>query len=128
MKNRRRDVDALLERSRANLGLIEGEYQSSLNAKSIGSELKIEIKNLCENLRSILDYLAHHIRETCCGAHRQHDRFYFPILPDRMVFAQRMAQWFPNLESHFPELYGYLESCPAVPFGICLAGPFQSAE
>lgn len=110
MSRRQGDIQALLTQAQEQLREVEVKYQSSLRAKSIGSDLKVRIKNLCENLRSVLDYLAHDIRETKCPQPKENDRFYFPILPDRKQFESRMREWFPGLHSAAPDLWFYLES------------------
>ncbi len=110
MGNRKQDIDALLQRCNTNLAEIEKEYQASLDCQRISSDLRIDIKNLCGNLRSVLDYLASEIREKYCPHATHNTRFYFPILPDQQKFRSRMAQWFPDLQTSAPGLWGYLES------------------
>ena len=89
---------------------VEDKYQSSLTAKIVSLGLKVKIKNLCENLRSVLDYLAHDIRETKCSQPKQNERIYFPILPNRKQLELKMMQWFPKLDLTSPDLWSYLES------------------
>jgi len=101
---------ALLAHARQDLAKIEGEYQKSLHAKSIEPALRVDIKNLCENLRSVLDYLAQDIRSKHCTPPKSGERFYFPILPDGQQFATRMKQWFPGLEAGSKDLFNYLGS------------------
>lgn len=110
MGRRQEDVQALLTQAREQLREVEVKYQSSLTAKSVSPALKVKIKNLCENLRSVLDYLAHDIRETKCSQPKENDRFYFPILPNKRQFESRMREWFPGLDSAAPDLWSYLES------------------
>ncbi len=110
MSRRQEDVQALITEAREQLREVEGKYQSSLTVKHVSPDLKIKIKNLCENLRSVLDYLAHDIRETKCSKPKETDRFYFPILPDKKQFESKMMEWFPGLDSAAPDLWSYLES------------------
>lgn len=110
MKRRQADIQALLTQARRQLWEVDDKYQSSLTAKSVSLDLKVKIKNLCENLRSVLDYLAHDIRETKCSQPKENDRFYSPILPDRKQFESKMREWFPGLDSTAPDLWSYLES------------------
>ena len=110
MSRRQNDIEALITHSRKQLPTVEQKYQSSLTAKSVSPELKIEIKNLCENLRSALDYLAHDIRECQCPNAKDNDRFYFPILQDKRQFETRVREWFPGLDTRNPKLWSYLES------------------
>lgn len=52
------DAKTLVEHSRNQLSKLRILYDSSLEGKSIDPGLLIEVKNLCENLRSSLDILA----------------------------------------------------------------------
>ncbi len=115
MNRRQADIQALLTQAQQQLREVDDKYQSSLTAKSVSLDLKVKIKNLCENLRSVLDYLAHDIRETKCSQPKENDRFYFPILPDRKQFESKMREWFPGLDSTAPDLWSYLESIQPYP-------------
>jgi hypothetical protein len=110
MSAREEDVRALLDRSKRDFRKIETEYKSSLSSKSIHPDLRIEIKNFCANLRSVLDYLAHDIRETYCPSAKDGEHFYFPITSDESQFRAVMDKWFPSLEATCPDLWAYLES------------------
>ncbi len=110
MPSREEDIKALLNRAEKDLHKIESQYDASLRNQSISADLKIDIKNFCENLRSVLDYLAHEIRETCCPTAKAQERFYFPIFPDQAQFEAQMARWFANLDIACPDLWRYLES------------------
>ena len=76
----------------------------------ISAELKIHIKNLCENLRSVLDYIAHDIHDEYCSGTISNSRFYFPILPDNRQFQSQMERWFPGMRVSCPDLWDFLES------------------
>ena len=110
MASRKANIDALLKHADGVLTKIEAEYQKSLHAKSIDAALRIDIKNLCENLRSALDYLAHEVRETFCGQARPDAKFYFPILPDKPAFDVRVDQWYPGLRDTAPAVLAELEA------------------
>lgn len=110
MSTRINNIRALLERSNQDLSKIEEEYNKSLHAKSIDPNLKIDIKNYCENLRSVLDYLARDIRDKYCPSAKSNDRFYFPILPDGNQFSNQTQKWFPDLHKSCQDLYSFLES------------------
>ena len=110
MPSRAANIAALLTRSEADLTKIEGEYNSSLHAQTIAPSLKIDIKNLCGNLRSVLDYLAHDIRERHCPSVKSADKFYFPILPDATQFASQVERGFPGLKATAPALWHALEA------------------
>jgi len=110
MPSRKRQIKALIKKAKDQFATIEGEYKSSLGEQSISEELRIDIKNLCENLRSALDYLAHDIRESHCSLAGKKDKFYFPILPDIHQFRTRMSRWYSGLDTACPDLCKYLES------------------
>lgn len=108
--NREKAIKALLQRSKSQFDEIRSEYDRSLHDKSVSDLLKVDIKNLFENLRSVLDYMANSIREDFCPDANPKTRFYFPVFSDNESFIQRMAQWFPGLQERNPELYNYLQS------------------
>src|SRR5215207_3225339 len=108
--SRNSQINALLSRARADLAAIEHEYEASLHEQSIADDLKIDIKRFCGDLRSVLDYLAHEIRNRYCRPAKTGERFYFPILPDRPTFEAQMRRWFPDLDQAKPDLWTYLES------------------
>ncbi len=110
MAKRKDDVDALIARSRKDFGAVEAAYQKCLHDHTISAELRIDIKNLCGNLRSILDYIARDIRETHCGLANPSVRIYFPIMPDGTQFQNQMNNWYPGLSAACPDLWNYLES------------------
>ena len=118
MANRKADVDALLQRSERDFVAVRAAYDKALHDRSISAELRIDIKNLCGNLRSSLDYLAKDIREKHCPNANPNSRFYFPILPDALQFQNQMNNWFPGLRAACVDLWNYLESVQ----------PYQSAS
>ncbi len=109
MPSRERQIKALMKKAKEQFVTIESEYKTSLMRESISEELKINIKNMCENLRSALDYLAHDIRETYCPSAKK-ERFYFPILPDITQFRTKISVWYPGLETTCSILWSYLEN------------------
>ena len=107
MTKRAENIRALLSRSADDLHQVRKDYDASLQAQAISSELKIDIKNLCENLRSVLDYLAHDMRETHCPVAGKKN-FYFPIFDTAPSFAGQMSAWYPGLDTANAPLYAYL--------------------
>lgn len=107
--SRQSDISALLDRANQQLKSIATEYESSLHKQTIAAPLRVDIKNLFENLRSVLDYLAHDIRDEYCTPTKPSDRIYFPILPDASQFSARVSHWFPGLKSAAPEIWLELE-------------------
>lgn len=94
MTSRKESIQALLKKAEAQLRDVETEYNRSLHAKAIEAELRIDIKNLCENMRSALDYLAHDIRERFCPSATPGDRFYFPVMPEKKASKAALISGF----------------------------------
>jgi hypothetical protein len=117
MGSRQGSIRALLDKAAAQVRKIASEYNKSLDAQTIDPELRIDIKNTCENLRSVLDYLAADIRERYCPK-APAVRFYFPILPDKRTFDARVDQWFPGLR----------QTAPAVTSALEATQPFQAGH
>jgi hypothetical protein len=108
---RQLDIAALLTKAEQQLVDIMKEYDASLHAKTIHAALKVEIKNYCENLRSVLDYLAHGIREKYCPSENPKDIFYFPITPDVKQFTGQVARSYPGLQNANVAVWNALEKC-----------------
>ena len=110
MGRRKDSIRALIGRGDADIKKIENEYRNSLQAQQIQNDLKVDIKNFCENLRSALDFLGHDIRETFCANADPKARFYFPIFPTKAEFEAKMNEWYPDLKANVPDLWSFLES------------------
>lgn len=117
MTKRAKSIRDLLDRVDRDLKNLEADYQKSLSTKAISADLRIDIKNICGNLRSVLDYLAKDIRETCCPGANPQDRFYFPIFSKPQEYQSQAAKWYPDLQTKNPNAWSYLESVQ----------PYQSA-
>jgi hypothetical protein len=76
----------------------------------VREDLKADIKNIFENLRSCLDYLAHDIYETHCPAAKSPDRLYFPIRATDAEFTQAVSRDYPGLQVTSAVVSGILES------------------
>ncbi len=107
---RRDSINALLDRAGEQLLSIEAEYHASLEKKAIDPALKVDIKNFFENLRSVLDYLAHEIRDSSAVQEGGEDWFYFPIAQSDSQLAGMLQKWFPGLKERRPALYSFIES------------------
>jgi len=107
---RENNIYALLDRSDRDFIALNEAYRASLSAQAISDELQIDIKNLCGNLRSALDYLAADIREKCCPTANPKKHFYFPVLPTASDFSARASDWFPGLATSQPTIWALLES------------------
>ena len=104
------DINALLKRSTDDFDALWENYKQCLHEQTVSADLKIDIKNIAGNLRSVLDYIANDIRDSHCPSAKPNDRFYFPILPDVASFNSQCTKWYPALQNSCPDLWSYLES------------------
>lgn len=116
-------IAALLKKARADFARLKDEYNASLHEKHVREDLKVSIKNIFENLRSCLDYLAHDIHETHCAGSKKPDRLYFPIRQSATDFGTAITSDFPGLPSAAPQVYSMLEA--AQPFRDPWLGQFN---
>jgi hypothetical protein len=123
--NRQNDIGALLAKAEQQFGQIMKDYEAALHLQAIGAPLRVEIKNYCENLRSVLDYLAHGIRENYCPKANPKDRFYFPIFPDEKQFSSQTGKWFPALKESAATVWKALEHCQPYQSGYVWLGQFN---
>jgi hypothetical protein len=108
--NRAASIDALLKKTNAIFSDLKRAYEASLHEKNIREDLKVDIKNIFENLRSCLDYLAHDIFEVCCASSQKPDRLYFPIRSSLSEFHQATSKDYPGLQGTCSSVYDVLES------------------
>lgn len=106
--SRKKSIDALIERCRDSLNALKDDYQASLNAKEISEALKIDIKNILENLRSCLDYIARDVHEKFISGPA--DRLYFPIRHTAAEFQQAIKHDYSGLEQSAPEVFSIIEN------------------
>lgn len=103
-------IEALLRKARNEFVDLKRAYDSSLHEKHVREDMKVDIKNIFENLRSCLDYLAHDIFETLCPSAKPSDRLYFPIRPTAVEFNQAANKDYPNIQSTNKVVYDILEA------------------
>jgi|AntAceMinimDraft_17_1070374.scaffolds.fasta_scaffold107789_1 hypothetical protein len=104
------DINALIGRADKLLPQMESDYENTLHDQTISSELKIDIKDLVGHLRSILDYLAHDIRDKHCPTANSNNNLYFPIRSDRASFDNYINSAYPDLTVNCSDIYDFLES------------------
>lgn len=107
--NRRKSIAALISKAKKDFLVLKSDYNDSLDQKIISEELKIDIKNIFENLRSSLDYLAHDIHEACITA-KPPKILYFPIMQSRKEFDVVINKDFADLNNNFTNVYSILEN------------------
>lgn len=103
-------IEALLRRANDDYADLRKAYDSSLHKKHVSEDLKVAIKNIFENLRSCLDYLAQDIFEIHCSATKKPDRLYFPIRTTADEFTQVVSRDYPGLQSTAKRVFDILEA------------------
>ena len=112
--NRKSDVDVILIAATKQYKMVRQDFEKALRDKSL--DLRVPVKNLMENLRSALDYMAHDIYESCCKSPRaasgQSDpkNIYFPYGQTEADFKARAESSLPGLASNAPNVYKMLLS------------------
>jgi hypothetical protein len=105
--NRRKSIAALIKKSRESMAALKSDYQASLTAKEVKEELRVDIKNILENLRSCLDYVARDIHEKFIGGNPE--KLYFTIRPTAKEFGQAVSRDFGGLQAQAPAVYAAME-------------------
>ena len=105
--SREKSIVALIKKCRESKTGLKSDYQDSLKAKAVSEELKIDIKNILENLRSCLDYIAKDIHEKYVQGTA--NRLYFPIRHTSNEFSQAIARDYTNLDQASPAIHSILE-------------------
>jgi len=98
------------EESQCGFHGVQAAYDASLHDKHVREDLKVLIKNIFENLRSYLDYLAQDIFEAHCGTAKKPDRLYFPIRAAAPEFGQAVAKDYPGLQATSKVVYDLLDA------------------
>jgi len=103
-------IKALISKAESGFNNLKVEYNRSLHDKQIREELKVDIKNIFENLRSCLDYIAHEIFASHCAGAKEPSRLYFPIRLTAKEFGIAITTDFPGLESASPASHQIIEA------------------
>lgn len=108
------DVITLVQESIDQYTEVEKLYDKSLRAKSL--DIRIKVKNLMENLRSILDYTARDLYEGVCKPHRQKlgktdpRNIYFPYGRNESDFKSSITKSLPDLEVLSVPIYNLIRN------------------
>jgi hypothetical protein len=103
-------IEALLKKANADFVELKKAYESSLEHKHVSEDFKVSIKNIFENLRSCLDYLAQDIFERHCASSKKPDRLYFPIRPTSPEFVAAVAKDYPGLQTMSKAVFDILDA------------------
>src|SRR3954447_9221556 len=101
------DVEALLALADEQMAGIEELYGESLAEKQVSSRLQALIKNVIENYRSALDYVANAAAEK----YAKPGRVYWPYAPAPSDFPRHFDKNFPGLRNARPEIAAAWERC-----------------
>ncbi|MGJ0515964.1 MAG: hypothetical protein ACR65O_09505 [Methylomicrobium sp.] len=103
-------IEALLKKANADFVELKAAYDTSLHEKHVREDLKVLIKNIFENLRSCLDYIAQDTFETHCATAMKPDRLYFPIRTTDHEFSLAVSKDYPGLQRVSKAVYDLLDS------------------
>ena len=112
--NRKSDVGAILIAATQQYNTVRQDYERALRDKSL--DLRVPVKNIMENLRSALDYMAHDIYESCCQSTRSFSgqpdpkNIYFPYGKTEADFKAGLGSSLPGLSTNAPDVYKILLS------------------
>jgi hypothetical protein len=120
---RAESIEALIRKSRERLADLRKAYEASLHERVIRDDLRVDIKNIFENLRSCLDYLAQELFESFCKGAKKPSKLYFPIRQTAAEFSQAIQHDYPNLETNCKAVFDILESVQ--PFQDLWLGQFN---
>ena len=98
-------IEALLKKASTDFAELKTAYSSSLHEKHVRDDLKVLIKNIFENLRSCLDYIAQDTFDTHCAGAKKPDRLYFPIRATAPEFSQAVSKDYPGLQTTAKTVY-----------------------
>lgn len=103
-------ITALLTRAEKDFDILTKEYLESLHEKTVREDLKISIKNVFENLKSCLDYIARDLFMSLCAPAKQKPNLYFPVRGGGLAdFSATMDKEFPFLKARAPRIWDILE-------------------
>ena len=103
-------IEALIRKSRESFAGLKGQYEASLNEKAVREDLKVDIKNIFENLRSCLDYIAQELFDAFCAGAKKPDRLYFPIRHSASEFEQVISRDYPFLAAKCRAAFDIVEA------------------
>ena len=88
------------------------QYINYSSESDLSGELKVKFKNILENHRSSLEYVAHYLVDYC-SPRPDINRVQFPVSnlkDDESTFSTKLDKWFPGLGSKKPNIKKFLIS------------------
>ena len=119
--SRKDDVEVILAAAKEQHEAVCEAYNKALRDKSL--DLRVRVKNLMENLRSALDYIAHDIYESCCQTARlasgkpEPRDIYFPYGRSEADFRSGVGSSLPGLDTLAPNVYSMIASIQPFQYG-----------
>ena len=105
--SREKSILALIKKCRDSMTSLKADYEDSLEAREVSEELRIDIKNILENLRSCLDYIARDVHNSFVSGSL--NRLYFPIRHTANEFQHAISHDFTGLYQSAPDVYAIME-------------------
>lgn len=115
----REDIDALIAEAAKQIALVEGSYEGALHARHASGTLRVQIKNVLENQRSALEYLANGLHEALGGT--PSGRVFFPIAPAPKDFPALIKGQLPTVTKDVAA-YGVIEAAQPYQTGCAWIG------
>ena len=106
------DIEALLLEAEAQLAQVRVLYEESLRLQTVSTALRVKVKNVLENQRSALEYLAYAIATAVANPGRS---VHYPLAPEITKFDA-------SIDSRMP---GVRLARPDVAAAIAMHQPFQ---
>lgn len=110
---RNNDIENLLAHVEKSLVNIKNSYDQSLHDKDIPAFLCIDIKNVMENLKSALDYMAQDVAITISNRKANNaalrKKIYFPYGKNKQDYDSSIKKNLPDLEIVRPDIYSLIE-------------------
>lgn len=103
-------IQALVRKCQDDYATLDATYGASRDRHELGDDFKILVKNIFENLRSCLDYVAHEVFEKHCSGFNKPKQLCFPIRPDAAQFRSAIEKSFPGLLVNAVDVVTLLES------------------
>lgn len=110
MINRQQQIELILETIREDFEIIGQLFKESIAQKNLNKRVLVRIKNMLENMKSVLDFTAREIFEKYCNPSKPIN-VYFPILHKTATdtdIENRINGLFPGLKKTAPQLFDHL--------------------
>ena len=105
-------IATLLTQTHKQSSIFIDKYLNSDITEASLKENKVILKNILENHRSALEYVAHHIANYCAPIPDE-SNVQFPVAKpkdDADTFKKKLEIWFPKLNIKKPKVFQFLES------------------